>query len=412
MNRAESDRISSLFGRLGFESAGDINSADVILVNTCVVRQHAENKIYGMLGYLSGVKKARPGLSILVTGCLVGPDQAALRKRYPHVDLFFRPGAYDDLAVWAQQKCAAGILSAKDLLPERPGVAAFVPIIQGCNNFCSFCVVPFRRGREESRTVDDIVCEVDKLVHRGAREVTLLGQNVNSYGHDLPDRPSLAGLLTRLNEISGLLRIRFLTNHPKDMGADLIDAIASLDKVCESVNLPLQSGDDAILKAMRRGYTCEQFLNLVTSLRSRMPDMSLTTDLIVGFPGETETQFQRSLKVVEDVRFDLVHSAPYSARPGTLASREMPDDVPAETKQTRLNRIEELQTCISTEKNSRLLGKIEEVLVEGRDKGKWWGRTRRDRLVFFESESDCYGSLVRIRIAQTSPWSLQGDVVS
>jgi tRNA-2-methylthio-N6-dimethylallyladenosine synthase len=411
MNRAESDRISSLFTRLGFDIVSNLKSADVVLLNTCVVRQHAEDKIYGMLGYLSGMKKRRPGLSILVTGCLVGSDQSGLQKRFPHVDLFFKPGSYEDVAAWSRERGVARVDGDNELLPERPGVATFVPIIQGCINFCSFCVVPYRRGREKSRTMDAIVCEVTELVRRGTREVTLLGQNVNSYGHDLPDRPSLANLLTELNGIPELTRIRFLTNHPKDMGADLIDAMAFLDKVCESVNLPLQSGDDEVLKAMRRSYTSGEFLNLVRRLRDRMPDMALTTDLIVGFPGETDDQFQNSLRVIEEVRFDLVHSAPYSSRPGTLASREMSDSVPAETKQARLNVVEELQTKISTEKNAMLLGKTEDVLVEGKGKGKWWGRTRRDRLVFFESDLDCYGSLLRIRIAETSPWSLQGQIV-
>ncbi len=228
------------------------------------------------------------------------------------------------------------------MLPRKPQVATYVPIMQGCNNFCSYCIVPYRRGRERSRPMEEIICEVKNLVRRGVKEVTLLGQNVDSYGHDLPGNPDLADLLYQLNPLDGLLRIRFLTNHPKDMKSKLIDAVAKLDKVCEQINLPVQAGDDEILKAMRRGYTVEHYRQLIAEIRTNIPDISLSTDVIVGFPGETEAQFQNTYNLLSEIRFDMVHVAAYSPRPGTLAAREMEDNVPPEIKKERLDKIEQL----------------------------------------------------------------------
>jgi tRNA-2-methylthio-N6-dimethylallyladenosine synthase len=290
------------------------------------------------------------------------------------------------------------------------GPVKYIPIIYGCDNFCSYCIVPFRRGREVSRPLPEIVCEVENWTRRGVREVTLLGQNVDSYGHDLPDRPDLADLLSALHHIPGLWRIRFLTSHPKDISDKLIAAMSSLSKVCESINLPVQSGDDAILRAMGRGYTVDEYLKLVDKIRERVPGVSVTTDLIVGFPGEMEAQFHRSFALLQEIRFDLVHVAAYSPRPGTRAAR-MPDDVPSEEKKRRLALVEELQTAIATEINSRLSGHEVEVLVERRAKGKWTGRTRTDKIVFFQDEGDWAGRLVPVEITRTSPWSLQGELV-
>jgi tRNA-2-methylthio-N6-dimethylallyladenosine synthase len=258
--------------------------------------------------------------------------------------------------------------------------------------------------------VGEIVCEVEKLVRRGIKEVTLLGQNVDSYGHALPGPPDLADLLTKLNSTEGLARIRFLTNHPKDISLKLIDTMASLNKVCEHLELPVQSGDDDILKAMRRGYTVERYRELVHTIRRKIPQISLSTDIIVGFPGETEEQFEHSLSLVQEMRFDVVHVAAYSPRPGTIAWREYQDNIPAEVKKERLNKIEELQAAIASEINSQLQGKQVEVLVEGKKKGKWFGRTRSNKLVFFEDAGDWLGQLARIQIGKTSPWSLIGEV--
>jgi len=261
-----------------------------------------------------------------------------------------------------------------------------------------------------SRPLNEIVCQTEELVKGGAREVTLLGQNVDSYGHDLPERPDLADVLAALSGIDGLARIRFLTNHPKDISRRLVEAVASLDKICEHLELPVQSGDDDILKAMRRGYAVERYRELVNLVRRTIPEVSLSTDIIVGFPGETEDQFRRTLSLVEEMRFDVVHVAAYSPRPGTIAWREYPDDVPAKVKKERLNRVEELQTAIAGEINSRLQNTEVEVLVEGRKGGKWFGRTRSNKLVFFEDAEDWMAKLAVVQIGKTSPWSLTGDV--
>ena len=261
-----------------------------------------------------------------------------------------------------------------------------------------------------SRPLEEIVCEVGELVRRGIKEVTLVGQNVDSYGHDLPGHPDLADLLRELSNIDDLARIRFLTNHPKDISMKLIEAMASLNKVCEHLEMPVQSGDDDILKAMRREYTVERYKELVHIIRRKVPQISLSTDIIGGFPGETEEQFEHSLSLVQEMRFDAIHVAAYSPRAGTIAWREYQNDIPAEIKKERLNKIEEVQTAIASEINSQLQGKEVEILVEGKKGGKWFGRTRSNKLVFFEDAGDWLGQLARIQIERTSPWSLRGQV--
>jgi len=287
---------------------------------------------------------------------------------------------------------------------------AYVPIIQGCDNFCSYCIVPYRRGRERSYPIEEIIRKVSTLVQGGVKEVTLLGQNVNSYGHDLPSNTNLGILLNEINNIEGIKRIRFLTNHPKDMSEELIKMMASLEKVCEHINLPIQSGDDIILKAMRRNYTSAQYINLINTLRKYVPEVSVSTDIIVGFPDETDDQFERTLNIVEKTRFDAVHTAIYSTRPGTIAARKYHDNVLSNIKKERFNRIEELQAGIASEINARLQDKTLEVLVEGNKQGKWFGRTRTDKLVFFESPNNCLGQLIDVKIVRTSPWSLIGRI--
>jgi tRNA-2-methylthio-N6-dimethylallyladenosine synthase len=411
MNKAESQRVADYLELLGYQATPVLQKADLVLLNSCVVRQSAEGKVIGTLGYLKGIKNSKPDLAILVTGCFVDSDVKKLQKGFPHVDLFFKPGDYIGLLDWAEKQGidmpenGVGLPSTKSV-----AVSTFVPIIQGCNNFCSYCIVPYRRGRERSRSVDEVVCEVSELAKHGAKEVTLLGQNVNSYGHDLPTQSDLSQLLIELNKISGLARIRFLTNHPKDMSQQLIQAIASLDKVCEHISLPLQAGDNDVLKAMRRGYTVEQYRQLVGSIRNCIPEVALSTDVIVGFPGESEEQFERTLAVLEEVRFDTVHVAAYSPRPGTIASREYGDNVTPELKKERLNRVEALQANIAGEISSRLIDKAVGVLVEGKKGGKWYGRTRSNKLVFFESGGNCLGRLIDVTITKASPWALQGEI--
>ncbi|MFC1941432.1 MiaB/RimO family radical SAM methylthiotransferase [Chloroflexota bacterium] len=410
MNKAESERLGSFFEQQGYQATATTEKADIIVLNSCVVRQSAENRVINKLHNLKQLKKAKPGMVIAVTGCLVNSDPDQLKRNFPQVDHFFKPGESPQWLEKAERTQA---------LPRHPQPSVYVPIIQGCGNFCSYCIVPYRRGREKSRPVAEIANEVKELVRRGTKEVILLGQNVDSYGHDLParawqaglpNRPDLADLLNELNTIDGLARIRFLTNHPKDMSSKLIEAIASLNKVCEQISLPVQAGNNDILKAMRRGYTVEHYRRLIGEIRNKIPGIAMSTDVIVGFPSESDEQFRQTFNLLSELRFDTIHVAAYSPRPGTIAAKELEDNVPAAEKRRRLNMIEQLQESIAAEINAQLLGKTVEILVEGRKKGKWYGRTRTDKLVFFSNSDDFLGLLVNIKTEKTSPWALQGKI--
>ncbi len=400
MNKAESERIAARFEELGYRAAESVNEADLIVLNSCVVRQSAEDRVVNKLHDLKHLKKEKPEVLLALTGCMVDFDTGALRKKFPFIDQYFKAGEYPP---WLEKP-------ATPSLPLRPTPSVYVSISQGCDNFCSYCIVPYRRGRERSKPFEEIVCEVEELVRRGAKEVILLGQNVDSYGHDLEGKPDLADLLTELNKVDGLARLRFLTNHPKDMNSKLIDAIANLDKVCEQINLPVQAGSDAILKTMKRGYTVKHYRQLVGQIRAKIPDIAISTDIIVGFPGETEAEFQQTLDLLSEIKFATVHVAAYSPRAGTAAARELEDDVPSAEKKERLNRIERLQEQVQTEANARLKGRTVEILVEGKNKGKWYGRTGTDKLVFFSGGADYLGQMVKIKVEKTSPWSLQGKI--
>ncbi len=400
MNKAESARLAGFFAQRGYQAAATAEQADIVIINSCVVRQSAENRVINKLHVLQSLKKLHPNLTLALTGCLVGSDSGNLQERFPAIDYFFKPGEHPEWlekAVWNKT------------LPEHAPVSAYVPIIQGCNNFCSYCIVPYRRGREKSRPLAEISEEVSELVERGAREVTLVGQNVDSYGHDLPGQLDLADLLDELNTISGLARLRFLTNHPKDMSTGLIEAIARNDKVCEQINLPVQSGNNDILRAMRRDYTVEHYRELIAGMRRRLPGIALSTDVIVGFPSESEEQYQGTVDLLAELKFDTVHVAAYSPRPGTIAARDLDDNITTAAKMRRLKIIEQLQENIAGEINSRLVGKTVEVLVESKVKDKWQGRTRSDKLVFFSDNIDYLGQLVKVKITRSTPWSLQGD---
>jgi len=405
MNKAESERLGSYLEEMGYQATA-AEEADFIVLNSCVVRQSAENRVINKLNALKALKKANPHLTLVLAGCMVNSHIDHLKENFPHVDCFLKPGDYPQ---WLEKQ---DITSTRpySVLPQHPSPSTFVPIIQGCNNFCSYCIVPYRRGRERSRPVAEIVCEVEELVHRGVKEVTLLGQNVDSYGHDLPGKPDLAHLLQELNSIDGLARIRFLTNHPKDMSPKLIEAVAHLDKVCEQISLPVQSGSNEILKAMGRGYTVEHYRQLVAEIRSQIPGIALSTDVIVGFPSESEEQFQQTVNLLTELGFDTVHVAAYSPRPDTLAAKKFADNIPPAEKRRRLTLIEQLQERIAAEINAKLLGKTVEILVGKRGRGKWQGRTRTGKLVFSSDSNDYMGQLVRIKIEKTSPWSLQGKV--
>ncbi len=400
MNEAESERLAARLTALGYTKVDKPESADIILLNSCVVRQSAENKTVNKLAALKSVKKARPEVTIALTGCLVDPNTTDLQKRFPQVDYYFRPGDVPDFLPQVAEERA---------LPEHPAACVNIPIMQGCNNFCTYCIVPYRRGRERSRTIESITSEVAGLVSRGAKEVTLLGQNVDTYGQDLPEKPDFADLLTEVNQIEGLYRIRFLTSHPRDMSEKLINTIASLDKVCRVISLPVQTGSNAILTAMKRGYSREEYIALVKRIRERIPDAALSTDIIVGFPGETAANFRETYDLLSAMQFDSVHIAAYSPRPGTYATEHLLDNVPATEKKTRLDAVEKLEEAIATEINAKLMNEVVEILVEGKRNLKWYGRTKSDKLVFFGGAGDFTGQLVNVKISHTSPWSLSGS---
>nr|BAL56988.1 RNA modification protein [uncultured prokaryote] len=413
MNKADSERLASALSQLGLEETDDFRQADVIVLNSCVVRQSAEEKVVGTLGLVKPLKERRPGRIIALMGCMVGPKPDTLRQRFPYVDVFARPQEYRPILDLVGRRLGVnweGCLSS--FIPLRPGVSAYIPVIHGCDRMCTFCIIPYRRGREVSRPLEEVVQEARLLAQKGVREVVLLGQIVDRYGHDLPGRPDLADLLEAVHRVPGIERIRFLTSHPADMTDRIIQAVARLEKVCKHINIPVQAGDDEVLARMRRGYTRDDYLRLIERIRSAIPDVALSTDVIVGFCGETEAQFRRTLDLLAEVRFDKVHIAPYSPRPGTIASRRMEDDVPPEEKRRRVQEAERLQERIAGEINARYLGKTVEVLVDGRERGKWRGRTTTDKLVFFpDGERDYMGKLVEVRITRASPWALQGEPV-
>ena len=389
------------------------SDADLIVLNSCVVRQNAEDKVVGNLTSLQPLKTKQPQRVVALMGCMVGPETKELERKFPYVDVFMRPQQYGPLLDLVGERLGVdweGCVGP--LTPTRPNTTCYVPIIHGCDLMCTFCIIPYRRGRQVSRPVSEVVREVEALAARGVKEVTLLGQTVDAYGHDLQDKPNLADLLCQLNEICGLERIRFLTSHPSFMDDRIIEAVAQLPKVCEHVNLPVQSGDDEVLSRMRRPYTRQEYIDLVHRIRDAVPQASMSTDIIVGFPGETQAQYQRSLDLVSELRFDKIHCATYSPRPGTIAGRNMADDVTEEEKVDRRTRLEKLQERILAETNSTLLGREEEILVEGRHKGKWQGRTRSNKLVYFQHEADQLGRLVKVEITKTTPWSLQGTLAA
>ncbi len=408
MNRAESARLTAMLRGWGFEEAASPEAADVAVINACVVRQRAEERAVSRIRALEALKQSRPGLTLAVTGCLVPPQNGGLRERFPRVDLFLPAGELGGLQMWAGQHCPA----AGRALPAAAGPSAFLPVIQGCNNGCTYCIVPSRRGPERSRHPDEVVAEAREMVQHGAREVVLLGQSVNAYGRDLPGGGTdLAGLLRELHAVEGLRRIRFLTSYPTDITDDFLHTVASLDRVCPAFSLPVQAGDDDILYAMGRRYTAAQYRELVSRIREALPGAGITTDVIVGFPGETEEQFGRTVSLVAGVGFDAVHIALYSPRPGTAAARSLKDDVASGEKKRRQRRLEAVQREVANTAGARLVGQEVEVLVEGvSPQGQGRGRTPSGWLMFFPAGADVVGREVVVRVEQASPWWLQGTL--
>lgn len=412
MNGSDARWLADRLDASGMSAVDSFEEADVAVLYTCSVRQSAEDRVHGQLGHLKSIKARRPDMLVCVTGCMAGADSAELKRRYPHVDLFVGPTEMEGLPERLLGGSSTGGSCVHDTVSysHRVPVSAGVTVIRGCDKYCSYCIVPYRRGPQRSRPLDEIVEEARGLLARGAREIVLLGQTVDAWGRDLQPQSSLAKLMERLAVLPNLSRMRFLTSHPNDFTDDLIDALASLPQLCEDLNLPVQAGDDQLLRHMGRPYTVAQYLRLVDRIRAAVPGIGLSTDLIVGFPGETEEQFQNGLSLLRRVEFDTVHVAAYSPRPGTAAARKMVDDVPAEEKRRRLHDVEQLQSEIAARKNASLEGSTVEVLVEGRSKGKWSGRTRSNRLVFFESDQKLRGELVQVKVNGSGPWSLRGDL--
>jgi tRNA-2-methylthio-N6-dimethylallyladenosine synthase len=423
MNVADSQRVASALERLGYQAAARADHADIIVLNTCVVRQSAEDKAVGRLFSLRPLKEKRPDVVVNLMGCMVGVKGAdKLRARFPFVDVFSPPsdpgplisyltqGESRDLSLAETEKRHA-FMDGELILPlDARGklVSAHVPVVYGCSHACTFCIIPYRRGVERSRPLGEIVAEVRSLVAQGVKEVTLLGQIVDRYGKDVPDGPNLAALLRIVHQVEGLERIRFLTSHPNWMDDELLDTVAELPKVCPHIEVPVQAGDDTVLAAMQRGYTVKDYRRLVERIRARIDGVSIATDIIVGFPGETKAQYQRTYDLLAELRLDVAHLARYSVRPGTVASRRIPDDVPDEEKWRRFRLLESLQEQVVAEINSRYLGERVEVLFEEQVRGRWKGRTPTNKLVFVETEADLRGQLVPIEITWTGPWSMQG----
>ncbi|MFH1084591.1 MAG: MiaB/RimO family radical SAM methylthiotransferase [Chloroflexota bacterium] len=417
MNAADAARLAEGLVARGLRPTRDPAEAGVLVLNTCVVRQSAEDKVIGRLNSLRPLKSVPDARLLLVMGCFVG-DARELAARYPFVDAYLPPsdiaGALAAVDGWLAERGACGTVAPTEGAPV--GVSDGVPVSYGCDHHCTYCIVALRRGPQRSRSVAEIVADVERLAARGVREVTLLGQNVDAYGADLEGQPDLADVLRAVHAVEGLWRIRFLTSHPADMTSRLIQTVAELPKVCPSWELAAQSGDDTVLRRMGRGYGAARVRALVAEIRATtrhgaaMPECAINTDIIVGFPSETAAQFANTLRLLEELRFDMVHVAAYSTRPGTAAAA-WPDDVPAAEKQGRRAAVEALQERIAGELNGALLGQTLEILVDGQAKGRWRGRTRTNKLVFFESAEDWLGQLAPVRITWAGPWSMLGKVM-
>lgn len=422
MNRHDSERISGLLRARGWRRVDDEAGADLILLNTCSVRPHPEEKVWGRLSRCRRLKADQPELILGVLGCMARLREEEIRDRFPEVEIILGPEDFGRLGEELAARFVpdrtekAGEISWLAPADRESPLSAWVTVIRGCDNFCSYCVVPYARGREASRPPEEVLAEVRGLGERGCREITLLGQNVNSYRGTGEDggRVDFPGLLELVNSVAGIKRIRFLTSHPKDISPGLVRAVAELEKVCEFLHFPAQSGSDRVLARMRRGYTRDEYLDRVESLKSAVPGIALASDFIVGFPGETDRDFARTLDLLEEVGFDQIFAFAYSPRPGTVAAN-LEDDVPPRVKADRLRELLFRQRLRAEEKNRRLVGTAAEVLVEGRnprfpDRGE--GRTRTGKRVFFPWEAGLPGRLIDVRIERATALSLYGTVVS
>jgi tRNA-2-methylthio-N6-dimethylallyladenosine synthase len=437
MNEHDSELIASLLIADGLEPTDDVSDADVVVLNTCCIRENADNRLYGHLGALKALREGRPGMQIAVAGCLAQKDRELVRQKAGHVDVVFGTHNLARAPVLLRQAATSGpvveILDAPDPqaaelqalgseVRREHSFNAWVTIQIGCDNSCAFCIVPQVRGREVSRPFEDLVGEVASLARRGVSEVTLLGQNVNSYGRDITKRrPLFADLLKAVGAVEGIERVRFTSPHPKDLRPETIQAMAGTRSVCEHLHLPLQSGSDRVLSAMRRGYTAERYLARLRQARAEIDDLAVTTDIIVGFPGETDDDFERTLEVVADAEYDSAYTFIFSPRPGTRAAAMTDRFVPDDVVQERFERLRVVVERSALARYSARVGKTEEVLVEGtskRDPSMWSGRTRQNKLVHFvpsgpESETAATeGSFVSVLVSEAAPHHLRGRIVS
>jgi len=425
MNVADSYHVSSSLEQLGYEATRRADDADIIVLNTCVVRQSAEDKAYGRLNSLRPLKKKRPDLVINVMGCLIGVrGNEGFKKRFPFVDVLSAPSNPEPLLRYLLEREGKQLeqnqteerfirMDEELILPvneQGSHISSYISIVLGCSHACSYCVIPYRRGVEKSRSPEVILSEARSLARQGVKEITLLGQIVDRYGKDNPEYPNLANLLRSIHEIEGIERLRFLTSHPNYFTDDLLDAVAELPKVMPHIEVPAQAGDDEVLANMRRGYTGQQYRDLVQHIRDKIPGVSIATDIIVGFPGETEQQFENTYQMLADLKMDVAHLARYSPRPQTLSARSMEDNVPDEEKWRRFRVLEDLQEGIAAEIHSTYLGERVPILFEAKQKGRWRGRTPTNKLVFVESDQDLLGKLLLVEITWTGPWSMQGKL--
>ncbi len=425
MNVADSQRVASALEKLGYEHTARPDEADVVVLNTCVVRQSAEDKAYGRLQSLKPMKAARPEMVINLMGCLVGvKDNPRLRQRLPFVDVFSAPSDPAPLIAHLMQKegrqaeleetsARYALMDEELTLPARERgklISAHVPVVLGCSHACTYCIIPYRRGVERSRPPQEILAEARALAAQGVREITLLGQIVDRYGKDEPSYPTLAGLLEQVSAVDGIERIRFLTSHPNWMNDELLDAVAGLPKVMPHIEVPIQAGSDRVLEAMKRGYTAEDYRRLIARIRARIPGVSIATDIIVGFPGESEDDFNQTYHLLEELKLDVAHLARYSPREGTVSARRMTDDVPESEKWRRFRLLEELQEGIAAEIHAAYLGQTVPVLFEAKVKQRWRGRTPTNKLVFVEAGRDLRGVTAAVKIHWTGPWSMIGEL--
>lgn len=426
MNENDSERLAGMLSDMGYMETDNNNESNLIIFNTCCVRENAEEKVYGHLGALKKLKRENPNLIIAICGCMMQQPEVVeeVKRKYRHVELIF--GTHN---LYKFPELLFNAISSKETIIDvwessgsivenlpierKDGVKAWVTIMYGCNNFCTYCIVPYVRGRERSRSISDIAAEVAELGRQGYKEITLLGQNVNSYGKNFTDKTSFADLLYALDKIDGIERIRFMTSHPKDLSDELIYALRDCQKVCKHLHLPIQSGSTKILKDMNRKYTKENYLELINKIKDNVPGISLTTDIIVGFPGESEEDFIETLDVMEKVRYDSAYTFLYSKRTGTPAAK-MEEQIPEEIKKERFQKLLNVQNRISKELNDELLNKEVEILVDGTSKNNpdmYTGRTETNKIVNFMGSEELVGRLVKVRINKVLTWSLEGELI-